>query len=175
MLLSTTDTMATHEASTFKMDVNEKHFSQHPKLTIEYPSTCMYTKVYMMFDMCQTRENQYYGHGWNPVGCICLSTHDLKTIFHTCVHLTHCGLVIRYDDNSVAKKLSWFIRHLFDGLHIFYLNLWNLSSLAIGNMSNYFYELCNNRSESTLDQVMPCCLTAPSHYMNQSWLIRIQK
>ena len=29
---------------------------------------------------------------------------------------------------SVAKKLSWFIRHLSDGLDIFYSNLWNLSS-----------------------------------------------
>ena len=28
---------------------------------------------------------------------------------------------------SVAKKLSWFIRHLSDGLCIFYSNWWNLS------------------------------------------------
>ena len=28
-----------------------------------------------------------------------------------------------------------------------------------------------HRSESTLDQVMACCLTAPSHYLNQCWLI----
>ena len=27
------------------------------------------------------------------------------------------------------------------------------------------------RSGSTLAQVMACCLTAPSHYLNQSWLI----
>ena len=27
------------------------------------------------------------------------------------------------------------------------------------------------RSSSTLAQVMACCLTAPSHYLNQSWLI----
>ena len=27
------------------------------------------------------------------------------------------------------------------------------------------------RSESTLAQVMACCLTAPSHYLNQYWLI----
>ena len=26
-------------------------------------------------------------------------------------------------------------------------------------------------NESTLVQVMACCLTAPSHYLNQSWLI----
>ena len=28
-----------------------------------------------------------------------------------------------------------------------------------------------HRSRSTLDQVMACCLTAPSHYLNQCWLI----
>ena len=30
--------------------------------------------------------------------------------------------------NSVGKKLSWFIRHLCDGLYIFHTNLWNLPS-----------------------------------------------
>ena len=29
---------------------------------------------------------------------------------------------------SVDKKLSWFIRHLSDGLYIFYINLWNFPS-----------------------------------------------
>ena len=28
-----------------------------------------------------------------------------------------------------------------------------------------------HRTGSTLDQVMACCLTAPSHYLNQCWLI----
>ena len=28
-----------------------------------------------------------------------------------------------------------------------------------------------HRSGSTLAQVMPCCLMAPSHYLNQCWLI----
>ena len=31
------------------------------------------------------------------------------------------------------------------------------------------------RSWSTLVQVMACCLTAPSHYLNQCWLIMISK
>ena len=31
--------------------------------------------------------------------------------------------------------------------------------------------ICQHRSESTLAQVMACCLTAPSHYLNQFWLI----
>ena len=31
-----------------------------------------------------------------------------------------------------------------------------------------------HKSGSTLDQVMACCLTAPSHYLNQCWLIIIK-
>ena len=32
-------------------------------------------------------------------------------------------------------------------------------------------DIWGQRSESTLAQVMACCLTSPSHYLNQSWLI----
>ena len=31
--------------------------------------------------------------------------------------------------------------------------------------------ICCQRSESILSQVMACCLMAPSHYLNQCWLI----
>ena len=31
--------------------------------------------------------------------------------------------------------------------------------------------ICRHRSGSTLAQVMACCLTAPSHYLNQCWPI----
>ena len=31
---------------------------------------------------------------------------------------------------NVAEKVSWFIRHLSDGLYIFCLNLWNFSSCS---------------------------------------------
>ena len=31
--------------------------------------------------------------------------------------------------------------------------------------------ICHRRSRWTLVQVMACCLTAPSHYLNQCWLI----
>ena len=46
-------------------------------------------------------------------------------------------------------KLSWFIRHLSDGLYVFYSNLWNLSSdiwawpLEISNVSDDFREHCD--------------------------------
>ena len=52
---------------------------------------------------------------------------------------------------------------------------------TINNSTFYFTEEVNSlgpndaiwrqRSGSTLAQVMACCLTAPSHYLNQCWLI----
>ena len=33
------------------------------------------------------------------------------------------------------------------------------------------HAIWRHRSRSTLAQVMACCLTAPSHYLNQCWLI----
>ena len=53
-------------------------------------------------------------------------------------------------NSSVAEKRSWFIRHLSDGLYIFYSNLWNLSSdiwdqpSEMSNMSDYFREHWNS-------------------------------
>ena len=35
----------------------------------------------------------------------------------------------------------------------------------------WWCHIWQHRSGSTLAQVMACCLTAPSHYLNQSWLI----
>ena len=48
----------------------------------------------------------------------------------------------------------------------------------IGHIPNYSFNsfgpsdaIWRCRSGSTLAQVMACCLTAPSHYLNQCWLI----
>ena len=54
-------------------------------------------------------------------------------------------------NSSVAEKRSWFIRHLSDGLYVFYSNLWNLSSdiwdqpSEMSNMSDYFSEHWNSK------------------------------
>ena len=47
----------------------------------------------------------------------------------------------------------------------FYLSLQQLNSLWPSDA------ICRQRSGSTLAQVMAWCLTAPSHYLNQCWLI----
>ena len=60
---------------------------------------------------------------------------------------------------------------------------WRLFENVDGDCLKMFYEdphinslwssdtIWCQRSGSTLVQVMACCLTAPSHYLNQNWLI----
>ena len=53
-------------------------------------------------------------------------------------------------EGSVAEKLSWFIRHLSDGLYLFYTNLWNRIrhlGLAIGNVRHTQWFLLNTVKE----------------------------
>ena len=48
--------------------------------------------------------------------------------------------------------------------------LWYIHLKQNGMLTHWPYG-CRQRSGPTLDQVMACCLTAPSHYLNQCWLI----
>ena len=47
----------------------------------------------------------------------------------------------------------------------FFVNIDSINSLGPSDA------IWRQRSRSTLAQVMACCLTAPSHYLNQCWLI----
>ena len=62
----------------------------------------------------------------------------------------------------------------------FFVTVCQQFSRKICNMHVWYYgfnSLCpsdaiwRNRTGSALAQVMACCLTAPSHYLNQCWLI----
>ena len=46
-----------------------------------------------------------------------------------------------------------------------------LSAMCVLNSLRPRDVIWRHRSGSTLAQVMACCLTAPSHYLNQCWLI----
>ena len=60
-----------------------------------------------------------------------------------------------------SKFSYWFI----SSISIIYGNtIWNINSLWPSDT------IWLHRSGSTLAQVMACCLTAPSHYLNQCWL-----
>ena len=68
--------------------------------------------------------------------------------------------VITTQISYMSYHTSWKLLQRFAGQEWNYINsLW--PSVAIWQ----------HRSEWTLAQVMACCLTAPSHYLNQCWLI----
>ena len=54
--------------------------------------------------------------------------------------------------------------------YILYYHKANLSPLTFNSLwsSDFIWQ---HRSMSTLAQVMACCLMAPSHYLNQRWLL----
>ena len=61
--------------------------------------------------------------------------------------------------NCLMQKRHNFTANAME-LHCFYINsLWPSDAIR------------RQETESTLAQVMACCLTAPSHYLNQWWLI----
>ena len=81
-------------------------------------------------------------------------------------------------DCSPKKRRKW-------ALHKITYNKFTCSCFVMLNsfadewgLSNYFIDslgpsavIWRPRSGSALAQVMVCCLTAPSHYLNQCWLI----
>ena len=75
-------------------------------------------------------------------------------IFLYCYSSNKPGLLLVNHAFVHSKKLAY-LGTEFDKI------LWPIASNAIWRQ----------RSWSTLDQVMACCLTAPSHYLNQCWLI----
>ena len=58
---------------------------------------------------------------------------------------------------------------IFEFLQFFVYNLLYIAFFCIEYWLTH-WGLVWHRSESTLAQVMACCLTAPSHYLNQCWL-----
>ena len=78
--------------------------------------------------------------------------------------------------HSVPEKLSWFIRHLSDGLYIFYSNLWNLSLASPSEMSDvsddfheHWYHKCEKYPQSLLK---PRCLALLSQHVWYYWGIQ---
>ena len=77
---------------------------------------------------------------------------------------------------------SWYIPHLvMFTLWVFLLSLFQRKFVSQDHTSSNNVHLTinslwpsdviwRNRSGSTLVQIMACCLTAPSHYLNQCWL-----
>ena len=67
---------------------------------------------------------------------------------------------VKTPNNHVDMIMVWLLRNLRERIQLLQLNsLWPSDAM------------CRQRSGSTLVQVMASCLTAPSHYLNQCWLI----
>ena len=97
-------------------------------------------------------------------------------------------ILFRYNESAPNSTRSHYRNHwwmLIRPIQINFSNIWNriqeFSFNEIPVMEKYgllgFNSLWpsdaiwRQRSGSTLAQVMACCLTAPSHYLNQCWLI----
>ena len=74
--------------------------------------------------------------------------------------LTHCGLVRDHSGHGLSQWEMMF-HHNINCHWLKPYTEWSLTNDA----------KWQHRSRSTLVQVMACCLMAPSHYMNQCWLI----
>ena len=70
---------------------------------------------------------------------------------------TEAKIIIRWMDGLTLKELIFLLQNEFLILNMF--SLWPSDAIRW------------QRSGSTLAQVMACCLMAPSHYLNQCWLI----
>ena len=90
-------------------------------------------------------------------------------------YLKQCWNIVNW---ILGNKSQW---NFFNGnLYIFIKeNIFEIVRILVGILSQpqcidslwSSDAIWQHRSGSTLAQVMACCLTAPSHYLNQSWLI----
>ena len=74
---------------------------------------------------------------------------------------------------AVGQWCSGFLHHQANSSHVGYVK-WELPCVPLGCFFNSLWPsgaIWWQRSESTLAQIMACCLTAPSHYLNHCWLI----
>ena len=82
--------------------------------------------------------------------------------------------------DSAEQHLEWFHPHLSQVslqhqgvVDSYHFHCWNTEDTTVLHFNSLMPSeaIWRHRSGSTLAQVMACCLTAPSHYLNQCWLI----
>ena len=99
---------------------------------------------------------------------------------HGCIvsTVTTDALVFKHQAISIHNADKTFI--VLDQFHIKILHIWwriSENEITFWKMTWSFNSLWpsdaiwQHRTWSTLAQVTACCLTAPSHYLNQCWLI----
>ena len=84
--------------------------------------------------------------------------------------------IIEISNKNFIEVSPWILWKTFNAGHFFFQFTWgqfhwNWSSHQSFNSFWPSDTIWRQRSESTVAKVMTCCLTAPSHYLNQCWLI----
>ena len=89
-----------------------------------------------MFNFLRKHKNIYSLFLW-------LLSNEMAGVVAVAVfHMENKGLRITHNQHhNVGEKLTWFIRHLSDGLYIFRINLWNLPS-DIGAYPSELPDVC---------------------------------
>ena len=88
------------------------------------------------------------------------------------VCLVLCAVCICENDLDIYFLLSCILNSMFFNPILIFEFLTNLSTCCHHLNSLWPSDaIWRHRSGSTLAQVMACCLKAPSHYLNQCWLI----
>ena len=96
-------------------------------------------------------------------------------------HTSHSTFQIQYRNHTVQSvsklHLAQMVEHMHRPLPALHCNLhnfrWSRILLHIANVISLWPSdaIWPQGSRSTLVQVMACCLTATSHYLNQCWLV----
>ena len=105
-------------------------------------------------------------------------TDDWRTHTHTYTHThrqTQATTIPEGHNWPRVKKSSWIKAWISNYIHVQQRDLIthpcpNFSSSLVNSL-RLSDAIWWQRSGSTLAQVMACCLMAPSHYLNQCWLI----
>ena len=102
------------------------------------------------------------------IGCI---TRRIYSILNTHSYVTRCLILVRKWNSTLLGNMTpprnghiRMIESTFANL-TFYDKSYYANSLWPGDV------ILRHKTGSTLARVMVCCLAAPSHYLNQCWLI----
>ena len=69
------------------------------------------------------------------------------------------------------KSSAWLTVHMELNWHLLFINMHISSPIFSDLLIVAYWRRMQHRSGKTLAHVMACCLTAPSHYLNQCWFI----
>ena len=137
----------------------EKHLAQPLLKQTSHVSSANHTTSNVMFAKQGCRVN-----------CMAGSMDTSAVIFtHNDMMAHHFTLLFSSRTNS--NDTSFFYSHEMDSYKILHMP-WLLCCCGMNIMFNSLWPsgtICWQKSGLTLVQVMACCLTGPSHYLNQCW------